>query len=110
MNPPAKTYPPKQESALASLHQLLCEADISIHHRLSIFYYLLLDFDGQDARTQYSTKFAEVSGVPKNYQILMRGLWLLDHQQFEVSRVPDARLETTLIFKRALSSTSPTPP
>lgn len=80
----AKTYPPKQETALKSLHQVLCEADISIHHRLSIFYYLLLDFDGQDARSQYSVKFAEVSGVPKNYQILMRGLWLLDHQQFEV--------------------------
>ncbi|KAH6668112.1 nuclear pore complex assembly-domain-containing protein [Plectosphaerella plurivora] len=104
----AKTYPPKQESALASLHQVLCEADISIHHRLSIFYYLLLDFDGQDARTQYSTKFAEVSGVPKNYQILMRGLWLLDHQQFEralehvthPSLIPDFADEILITFAK----------
>ncbi|TDZ60893.1 Protein ELYS [Colletotrichum trifolii] len=79
----AKTYPPKSENALRSLHQQLCEAVISTHHRLSIFYYILLDFDASQTRAQASSKFATVSGVPKNYQIFMKGLWLLDHLQFE---------------------------
>ncbi|KAL2753244.1 hypothetical protein ACRALDRAFT_1077616 [Sodiomyces alcalophilus JCM 7366] len=79
----ARTYPPKSDAALRTLHQNLCEADISIHHRLSIFYYFLLDFDSDDSRLQISNRFAEVSGVPKTYQIFMKGLWLLDHQQFD---------------------------
>lgn len=70
---------------MKTLHRNLCEADISVHHRLSIFYYFLLDFDGEDSRAQISNRFAEVSGVPKTYQIFMKGLWLLDHQQFDVS-------------------------
>ncbi|KAK6213112.1 hypothetical protein QIS74_09114 [Colletotrichum tabaci] len=79
----AKTYPPKSESALRTLHQHLCETTISTHHRLSIFYYILLDFDTSQTRAQASSKFAVTSGVPKNYQIFMKGLWLLDHEQFE---------------------------
>ncbi|GJC87433.1 protein ELYS [Colletotrichum liriopes] len=80
----AKTYPSKSENALRTLHQQLCEATMSTHHRLSIFYYILLDFDTSQTRAQPSSKFAVTSGVPKNYQIFMKGLWLLDHQQFEV--------------------------
>ncbi|KAF9870475.1 hypothetical protein CkaCkLH20_12142 [Colletotrichum karsti] len=79
----SKTYPPKSDNALRNLHQQLCEAGISTHHRLSIFYYILLDFDTSQTRAQASSKFAVSSGVPKNYQIFMKGLWLLDHQQFE---------------------------
>ncbi|KAL0936775.1 nuclear pore assembly complex assembly domain-containing protein [Colletotrichum truncatum] len=79
----AKTYPPKTENALRSLHQQLCDATMSTHHRLSIFYYILLDFDTNQSRAQPSSKFAIASGVPKSYQIFMKGLWLLDHQQFE---------------------------
>ncbi|CRK45794.1 hypothetical protein BN1723_001137 [Verticillium longisporum] len=79
----AKSYPPKNDTALRNLHKTLCEADISTHHRLSIFYYLLLDTDGHDNRAQFSTRFANASGVPKNYQIFMKGLWLLDHHKFE---------------------------
>ncbi|OHF02111.1 fungal specific transcription factor, partial [Colletotrichum orchidophilum] len=79
----AKTYPPKTENALRTLHQQLCEATMSTHHRLSIFYYILLDFDTSQTRSHASSKFAVTSGVPKNYQIFMKGLWLLDHQQFE---------------------------
>ncbi|KAK0381613.1 hypothetical protein CLIM01_00979 [Colletotrichum limetticola] len=79
----SKTYPPKTENALRTLHQQLCEATMSTHHRLSIFYYILLDFDASQTRSQASSKFAVTSGVPKNYQIFMKGLWLLDHQQFE---------------------------
>ncbi|KAM0324858.1 hypothetical protein ACHAQA_007824 [Verticillium albo-atrum] len=79
----AKSYPPKNDNALRTLHKTLCEADISTHHRLSIFYYLLLDTDGNDNRAQFSAHFATASGVPKNYQIFMKGLWLLDHHKFE---------------------------
>ncbi|OLN87746.1 Protein ELYS [Colletotrichum chlorophyti] len=79
----AKTYPPKTENALRTLHQQLCEATMSTHHRLSIFYYIQLDFDTSQNREQASSRFAAASGVPKNYQIFMKGLWLLDHLQFE---------------------------
>ncbi|KAF6816052.1 hypothetical protein CPLU01_13966 [Colletotrichum plurivorum] len=79
----SKTYPPKSEDALFKLHQQLCEAGMSMHHRLSIFYYILLDFDASQTRPQASSQFATASGVPKSYQIFMKGLWLLDHLQFE---------------------------
>lgn len=57
---------------------------MTMHHRLSIFYYVLLDFDYANKRSDYSEDFAAVSGVPKKYQIFMKGLWLLDRHEFKV--------------------------
>ena len=57
---------------------------MSLHHKFSLLYYLLLDFDEADARTLASDNFATASGMPKNYQILMKGLWHLDQQEFSV--------------------------
>jgi hypothetical protein len=60
---------------------------LSAHHKLSILYYLLLDHDsvaGSRAQ-QLAEQFATTSGLPRKYQILMKGLWYMDHQQFTVS-------------------------
>jgi len=57
------------------------------HQKLSVLYYLLLDCDDAiGPRSQMADTFARQTGLPKKYQILMTGLWYLDHLQFNVSR------------------------
>ena len=80
----AKIYPAKTENALRTLHQHVCDASMTMHHRLSIFYYVLLDFDAAHGKPNLSEHFTSVSGVPLKYQIFMKGLWLLDRHQFQV--------------------------
>ncbi|KAF5023379.1 hypothetical protein F66182_4536 [Fusarium sp. NRRL 66182] len=78
----AKIYPPKTDNALKQLHQQVCEASMSTHHKFSIFYYVLLDFDRTSGRENLSDTFVDASGMPKKYQIFMKGLWYLDRQEF----------------------------
>ncbi|KAF5699148.1 nuclear pore complex assembly [Fusarium globosum] len=78
----AKIYPPKTDNALKQLHQQICESTMSIQHKLSIFYYILLDFDLTAGRESASDAFVDVSGMPKKYQIFMKGLWYLDRQEY----------------------------
>ncbi|KPM40282.1 hypothetical protein AK830_g6259 [Neonectria ditissima] len=78
----AKVYPPKTDAALKQLHQQICEANMSTHHKFSLFYYLLLDFDQTSGRQNVSEVFVDVSGMPKKYQIFMKGLWYMDRQDF----------------------------
>ena len=41
-----KNYPPKNDTALRQLHQHICDAStVAVHHKLSILYYLLLNFE-----------------------------------------------------------------
>ena len=58
---------------------------MSTHHKFSIFYYILLDFDRTSGRDNVSDAFVDASGMPKKYQIFMKGLWYLDHRDFSVS-------------------------
>jgi len=78
-----KSYPPKTDNALRQLHHQICEASMALHYKLSILYYILLDFDRKSTRAVVSEDFASNSGLPKSYQILMKGLWQLDQQEFE---------------------------
>lgn len=78
-----KMYPPKSESALRQLHQQVCEAPISIHHKQSVLYYLLLDLGAQGS---FAQAFALESGMPTNYHIFMKGLWHMDRQDYQVRR------------------------
>ncbi|KAF4974462.1 hypothetical protein FZEAL_8633 [Fusarium zealandicum] len=78
----AKVYPPKTDNALKQLHQQICEASMSTHHKFSIFYYILLDFDQTSGHGNVSEAFVDASGMPKKYQTFMKGLWYLDHQEF----------------------------
>ena len=59
---------------------------MSIHHKLSLFYYMLLDFEAPSGQQAASEIFATESGMPSNYQIFMSGLWYLDRQDFSVRR------------------------
>lgn len=61
---------------------------MSTHHKLSVFYYLLLDYDAvasaSGGKGGLADRFAARSGVREKYQTFMPGLWFLDRQQFEV--------------------------
>jgi hypothetical protein len=71
------------------LHKHICECKASAHHKLSVFYYLLLDFDlVRGMKSQLAEEFAASSGLPSKYQILMRGLWHMDRKEFKVSSSP----------------------
>ncbi|PHH80796.1 hypothetical protein CDD80_6886 [Ophiocordyceps camponoti-rufipedis] len=78
-----RTYPPKSENALRQLHQLFCDSNMSVQHKQSLIYYILLDFDTESSQSSTSDSFAAGAGMPVNYQIFMRGLWLMDRQQFQ---------------------------
>ncbi|KAI1171528.1 nuclear pore complex assembly-domain-containing protein [Nemania sp. FL0916] len=80
----ASNYPPKTEAALRQLHQHIADdKTLTLHHKLSIIYYLLLDIDGRssDSRSQADV-FAAQAAIPEQYQIFMKGLWLLDTRNF----------------------------
>ncbi|KAL2186291.1 hypothetical protein L209DRAFT_780302 [Thermothelomyces heterothallicus CBS 203.75] len=79
-----KVYPPKGDSGLRALHQQICDTKVSPHAKLSVFYYLLLDYDElRGARSNLAEALAEESGLPTNYQLLMRGLWHMDRKEFK---------------------------
>lgn len=82
--PVAKAYPPKTDNALKAFHQQVCEANIATHHKLSLFYYVLLDYDLSNEVPSASESFAAASGIPKNYQLFMNGLWYMDQEDFSV--------------------------
>lgn len=83
----AKVYPPKTENALKQLHQTVCDAAVSHHHKLSLFYYVLLDFDAGSSSLNASEAFAAASGVPQSYRLFMDGLWYIDHLHFTVRNI-----------------------
>ncbi|OAQ66373.1 nuclear pore complex assembly domain-containing protein [Pochonia chlamydosporia 170] len=78
----AKAYPPKTENALRQLHQQICDAGMSMHHKFSLLYYILLDFDDANKDAFVSGSFASLSGMPANYQLFMKGLWHMDREEF----------------------------
>ncbi|KAK0713055.1 nuclear pore complex assembly-domain-containing protein [Lasiosphaeria miniovina] len=79
-----KVYPPKGENALRTLHRQICESKVSSHHKLSVLFYLLLDFDDvRGGRSLLAGALAEESGLPQTYQVLMRGLWHMDRKEFK---------------------------
>ncbi|KAI1320332.1 nuclear pore complex assembly-domain-containing protein [Xylariaceae sp. FL0255] len=83
----AAGYPPKNEATLRQLHQQITDAEsITIHHKLSLIYYLLLDIDERSAGHGEHSKadtFASSAGIPNRYQTFMQGLWFMDSQQFD---------------------------
>jgi hypothetical protein len=79
---------------------------MSVHHRLSIFYYLLLDLD--HGKMRVSEDFLSTSGMPDKYQIFMRGLWYLDRHQFKVrSNSQGSRTRLLTVKQRALEYVTP---
>lgn len=58
-----------------------------MHHKLSLLYYVLLDFDIVDGQASLSETFASASGMPQKYEIFMKGLWYMDCLAFSVGDV-----------------------
>lgn len=80
-----KQYPPKSNGDLRNLHKTIVESSGADHHKISVLYYILLDFDAPTGRRLHSTAFEENSFLPQKYQIYMKGLWHLDRLELEVS-------------------------
>ncbi|PQE13350.1 ELYS-like domain protein [Rutstroemia sp. NJR-2017a BVV2] len=80
---PVKYYPPKTNSDLRNLHKAIVETAGEDHVKLSILYYLLLDFDAPTGRRDYSMSFEQRSFLPQKYQIYIKGLWHMDRLDFE---------------------------
>ena len=80
----AKYYPPKSNSDLRNLHKVIVESAGADHHKISVLYYLLLDFDYATGKRDYSTAFEQYAFLPPKYQKYMKGLWHMDRKEFEV--------------------------
>ncbi|KAL2117484.1 hypothetical protein VTJ04DRAFT_7144 [Mycothermus thermophilus] len=80
-----KPYPPRGDSGLKLLHHQIASAKVSVHAKLSVLYYLLLDHDSVRANSNLADEFADASNLPSTYQLLMRGLWHLDRAQFDIA-------------------------
>lgn len=81
----AKYYPSKSNAELRALHKAVIDTNVADHHKLSVLYYILLDFDAPTKRREYSTALEKSSFLPQKYQIYIKGLWHLDRLEFEVS-------------------------
>lgn len=92
----AKLYPPQNEDARRVLHANICNSSLTEHHKLSILYYLLLDWDLPNPSNSLSDNFAIAASVPSQYHIFMRGLWFLDKRECEsaVQYLADPSLPT----------------
>lgn len=77
-------YPPKNDNGVKQLHQQICESNMSMHHKLSLIYYVLLDFDTVEGQASLSETFASASSMPQKYEIFMKGLWYMDGLEFSV--------------------------
>ncbi|KAG0647174.1 elys transcription factor [Hyphodiscus hymeniophilus] len=82
---PAKLYPPQSNGDLRTLHKTIVESSGADHHKISVLYYILLDFDAPTGRRVHSGAFEENSFLPQKYQIYMKGLWHLDRREFEIA-------------------------
>ncbi|KAI2465345.1 nuclear pore complex assembly-domain-containing protein [Annulohypoxylon bovei var. microspora] len=77
-------YPPKSKDALRQLYEHICESkNATIHHKLSVVYYILLDIDERVRSTQ-AEAYAQRASIPKKYRIFMKGLWHMDALQFDL--------------------------
>ncbi|RKF57214.1 Protein ELYS [Erysiphe neolycopersici] len=82
---PHKLFPPKPSDGLKNLHKSVIETNGADHYKLSVFYYVLLEFDQMTKTCESSKALVQKSFLPKKYQTLIKGLWHMDHQEFEIA-------------------------
>jgi len=77
--PAPKIYPPKSNQDLRTVWQKIASAAAPNYQKQALLYYLL-----KDCRqlTDIDSTFARKVFLPHKYQLLMMGLWELDHCQF----------------------------
>lgn len=90
----AKHYPPSTNADLRSLHQLVVDSAAADHAKLSVLYYVLLDYDDGNHEGFEATKFAERSCLPEKHQMFMKGLWHLDKGENDVWMSSRARKQS----------------
>ncbi|KAE8445586.1 hypothetical protein EG329_013219 [Mollisiaceae sp. DMI_Dod_QoI] len=83
---PSKYYPPKSNGDLRNLHKTIVESGGSADtQKISVLYYLLLEFDYPTGQRVHSTELEQRAFLPAKYQIYMKGLWHLDRREFELA-------------------------
>ncbi|EXJ88812.1 hypothetical protein A1O3_01876 [Capronia epimyces CBS 606.96] len=77
--PARSNYPPRSNQDLRNLWSKIVQAPVKEEHRLALLYYIL-----RDCRQlpNADTNFARRTYLPQKYQLLVAGLWELDHAQF----------------------------
>lgn len=79
---PSKCYPPESHVDLKSLHKAVVESESEDQDKLSVLYYILLDYEHADKSNELA-KILKEFPLPQKYQILTKGLWFMDRKQFE---------------------------
>ncbi|KUJ14641.1 uncharacterized protein LY89DRAFT_783738 [Mollisia scopiformis] len=82
---PAKYYPPKSNSDLRNLHKTIVESGSADTQKISVLYYILLEFDYPTGQRNFSAALEQNAFLPAKYQIYMKGLWHLDRKEFELA-------------------------
>ena len=74
-----KNYPPKSNQDLRNLWSKIVQLPAPDEQKLALLYYIILD-----CRQSINTDnfFARRTFLPQKYQLLVQGLWELDHAQF----------------------------
>ncbi|ETN45331.1 uncharacterized protein HMPREF1541_09162 [Cyphellophora europaea CBS 101466] len=86
-----KAYPPRSNNELKELWKRIVDAKSSDEQKLALLYYII-----RDCRNITLEKtFLQKTYLPEKYQLLVTGLWELDHCQFP--RALDCLTDPTLI-------------
>ncbi|KAG9242367.1 nuclear pore complex assembly-domain-containing protein [Calycina marina] len=81
----SKFYPATDNKKLRNLHEAIVKTNSADHHKISVLYYILLDFDAPSGRRDLSTDFEKASHLPESYALYMKGLWHMDRLDFQVA-------------------------
>lgn len=75
----SKSYPPKSNNDLKALWQKIADCTAPEHQKHALLFYIL-----RDCRqlSNVDTEFAKQVHMPRRYELVMTGLWELDHCQF----------------------------
>ncbi|KAF2870964.1 nuclear pore complex assembly-domain-containing protein [Massariosphaeria phaeospora] len=79
-------YPPKSGNQLRELHQQIVDAEISLHSKHSLLFYLLKDLSpSHHNESELAAAFAGKVHLENRYWTFIEGLWSMDHLDFETA-------------------------
>lgn len=70
---------------MRKLHDAIISSNAADHVKISVIFYILLDFDAPTGRRVLSTEFEKVTNLPHKYSIFMKGLWHMDRLEFDMA-------------------------
>lgn len=76
-----KIYPSKSNQDLRNLWHKIVQSPAPDEQKLALLYYIVLD-TRQTLRTSPADNFVRRTHLPRKYELLIQGLWELDHAQF----------------------------